>query len=93
MKTRCNDCAFTIGTQASKAPHTAVVARLCAMTAEPFDCHVSPGACVGWAEEVAERKRTGALLEPGSSAFQTAQMCGEMLTTLVDLAAREQGGK
>lgn len=88
---RCHDCAFTIGTEASKGPHTAVVARLCAMTGERFDCHVREGACAGWAQEVAERKATGALLAPGSEAYKVAQLGSELMQSMVELVARERG--
>lgn len=90
---RCDDCAFTIGTEASKSPHTVVIARLCALTGERFDCHLRPGACAGWAQEVSERKAKSALTTPGTAQHDVALLGGELMSNLVELAAREQVGK
>ena len=47
---RCNDCAFTPGTEANGFEWTRIKAQLCAMTGDRFDCHVNPGQCQGWLE-------------------------------------------
>lgn len=87
---RCNTCAFTIGSEASKTPHTVVAARLCGLTGEQFDCHERPGACAGWAEEVAERRKLNALLANGDKGFDTAALINELVSQCVRLAAAEQ---
>lgn len=48
MLERCNDCAFTRGTNANKSELTKIKIGLCLDTDEPFDCHVRPGLCAGF---------------------------------------------
>lgn len=47
---RCEDCAFTAGTDANKSDITRLKARLCVEAPEPFHCHLREGLCAGWAE-------------------------------------------
>lgn len=88
MNERCHDCAFTIGTLPSKTVHTVAVAKLCALTGDRFDCHIHDGVCIGWAEEVAERKAKGALLQPGDAGYQAAMLLSELVTQAVRLGAK-----
>ncbi len=72
-RARCNDCAFTIGTEASRYPSTVVISHMRAMTGDLFECHINPGSCVGWVQAVAERQMMGALLKAGDPGFETAR--------------------
>ncbi len=67
---KCGDCAFIPGTNASNSPNTLVVAHLCALTGEPFDCHLVPGPCAGWIEAVKARKASP--LKPSAIQLQIA---------------------
>lgn len=49
---RCDDCAFTPGTEANKSGNTQIKVYLCAQNAVPFYCHKREGLCAGWAEAV-----------------------------------------
>lgn len=89
---RCNDCAFTVGTDASMSPSTAVVATLCAMTGDRFDCHIERGPCVGWAEAVAERKAKGALIPDGPE-YQHARLLTGFINEWARLEANTAGAK
>ncbi len=85
---RCNDCAFTHGTEASNSPHTLVVANMCALTGEVFECHINKDEpCQGWAEARAARKASGKELSPHS--LSIASMLGELTSECVRLAKIE----
>lgn len=49
---RCDDCAFTPGTQANSCSSTRLKTKLCVDAAVPFYCHKRDGLCAGWAESV-----------------------------------------
>lgn len=51
---RCNDCAFTPGTEANLSNLTSHKASMCAMIGEPFFCHIGKEQklCAGWVERV-----------------------------------------
>ena len=49
---RCDDCAFTAGTNANKSENTRMKTYLCSQNAVPFYCHMREGLCAGWAEAV-----------------------------------------
>lgn len=93
MTERCNDCAFTHGTDASNSPHTVVIANMCAITGEPFWCHVKAQACAGWAEARAERLASPN--KPTGSSKASADMLCQLVTECVRLAKIEddQNGK
>lgn len=47
---RCHDCAFTRGTEANRTDHTTMLAALCVLGHQAFNCHIQPGICVGYIE-------------------------------------------
>lgn len=49
---RCDECAFTEGTQAHGTSHTRLLAQLCVMGRSEFTCHVDDRPCRGWAAAV-----------------------------------------
>ncbi len=88
MTTRCHDCAFTHGTEASNSPQTLVVANMCALTGEIFECHVNKGSsCFGWCE--ARVARMASPHNPSVGAIATAAMLGELTSECVRLAVAE----
>ncbi len=88
MKTRCNDCAFTHGTEASNSPHTVVIANMCAITGEVFECHIDKNEpCTGWAE--ARSARVSSSHKPSTSAVGIADMLGQLTGECVRLAKIE----
>ncbi len=87
-RTRCNDCAFTHGTNASNSPHTLVVANMCALTGEVFECHVSKESpCVGWAE--ARAARIASANKPRPSVIESADMLCKLVGECIRLAKAE----
>ncbi len=49
---RCNDCAFTAGTEPNLYPPSKLRADLCLMNGEPFYCHKGDKpVCQGWIDE------------------------------------------
>ncbi len=88
MTSRCHDCAFTHGTEASNSPQTLVVANMCALTGEVFECHINKDEpCQGWAE--ARAARIASAHNPSVSAIATAAMLGELTSECVRLAVAE----
>lgn len=85
---RCNDCAFTHGTEASNSPHTLVIANMCALTGEVFECHINKDEpCRGWAE--ARIARIASPCSPSMGDIVIAGMLGELTTECVRLAKAE----
>ncbi len=74
---KCGDCAFIPGTQASNSPNTLVIAHLCALTGEPFDCHLVPGPCAGWVEAVKARRKSP--LKPSAVQLNIANASKELM--------------
>lgn len=85
---KCGDCAFIPGTEASNSPNTLVKAHLCALTGEPFDCHLVPGPCAGWAEAVKARKVSP--LKPTNSQLEIAKLSSDLMDQMERLALAEQ---
>ena len=85
---KCGDCAFIPGTEASNSPNTLVKAHLCALTGEPFDCHLTGGPCAGWVEAVKARKRSP--LKPTETQKEIARRSGELMNHVERLALSEQ---
>lgn len=85
---KCGDCAFIPGTNASNSPDTLVIAHLCALTGEPFDCHLVPGPCAGWVEAVKARKISP--LKPTAGQLSIANGSKELMHQMVRLAVAEQ---
>jgi len=85
---KCGDCAFLPGTNASNSPETLVVAHLCALTGEPFDCHLVPGPCAGWVEAVRARKRSP--LKPSATQLSIANNSKELMHQMIRLAVADQ---
>lgn len=57
---RCDDCAFTAGTNASKCEITRIQSRLCAESGEPFYCHVrTESLCAGYVEAAIKLQEKG----------------------------------
>ena len=88
MNIKCGDCAFIPGTQASNSPNTLVKAHLCALTGEPFDCHLVMGPCVGWVEAVKARKISP--LKPTAMQREIANGSKELMAQMERLALAEQ---
>lgn len=84
---KCGDCAFIPGTEASNSPNTLVIAHLCTLTGEPFECHLVPGPCAGWVEAVRARKIS--LLKPTAMQLQIAQGGKELMFHCERLAVAE----
>ncbi len=91
MKPRCLDCAFTHGTEASNSPQTLVVANMCALTGEIFQCHVNKDEpCQGWAE--ARAARIASPYNPSVEDIAIAAMLCELTSECVRLAKVEDDG-
>lgn len=88
ISVKCGDCAFVPGTEASNSPNTLVVAHLCALTGEPFDCHLTGGPCVGWAETV--RARRISPLKPNDTQKEIAKHSIDLMNHMERLALDEQ---
>lgn len=88
---KCGDCAFIPGTEASNSPNTLVKAHLCALTGEPFDCHLVHGPCAGWVEAVKARKLSP--LKPSAVQLDIANHSKELMTQMERLALAEQSAK
>jgi hypothetical protein len=57
---RCDDCAFTAGTDANKCDITKVQAKLCAESGEPFYCHINEGSlCAGYIDAAIKLQEKG----------------------------------
>jgi hypothetical protein len=76
------------GTEASNSPNTLVIAHLCALTGEPFDCHLTGGPCVGWAEAVKARRVSP--LKPSATQLSIAAASKELMHHAERLALAEQ---
>ncbi len=85
---KCGDCAFIPGTEASNSPNTLVIAHLCALTGEPFECHLVPGPCAGWVEAVKTRKASP--LKPNPVQLHIAEASKGLMHEMVRLAVAEQ---
>lgn len=86
IKPRCHDCAFTHGTEASNSPHTLVVANMCAITGDVFECHINKDEpCAGWAEARAARRDS----IPSEASRLIADMACELVSECVRLAKVE----
>jgi hypothetical protein len=48
MDNRCATCAFRPGTEASRTETTVLMARLCLMSGETFECHERTAPCAGF---------------------------------------------
>lgn len=88
MTIKCGDCAFIPGTQASNSPNTLVIAHLCALTGEPFNCHLLDKPCAGWVEALAARKRSP--LEPSAMQLSIAEGAKGIMFHCERLAVAEQ---
>ena len=85
---RCNDCAFTHGTEASNSPHTVVVANMCAITGEVFECHVNVGLpCAGWSDARANRIISAYKAAPSAAA--SADMLCQLVSECIRMAKIE----
>ena len=88
-KSRCHDCAFTHGTEASNSPHTVVVANMCAITGEVFKCHVNEDEpCQGWAE--ARAARIASPMKPRSAVVESADMLCQVVGECIRLAKADE---
>lgn len=86
---KCGDCAFILGTEASNSPNTLVVAHLCALTGEPFYCHLVEGQlCAGWVDAVKARKISP--LKPSPLQLEIANGAKEVMAQMERLALAEQ---
>jgi len=55
--TRCEDCAFTPGTEANLYVPTQTITELSVLGHIPFYCHKRAGMCAGWIEAVSKQKQ------------------------------------
>jgi hypothetical protein len=85
---RCDDCAFTAGTQANGSAVTRLKARLCVENALPFYCHKREGMCAGWAEGVNKAAECGAFVRLQSFRRDVAERCLEVLSSGEERVAR-----
>ena len=56
---RCDDCAFSAGTEANSCSVTRLKAKLCVDAPVPFYCHRREGLCAGWAVAVTTKEASG----------------------------------